>query len=128
MYVQIAAPSRIEVFLVKSKRPIYLYLYSEPTETNISIVSIGGGPGTDMLGVLAAQTLLFGQYPHGFTFHIFDQAALEWEDTLKSVFEQVEELGHRYECYQLSLPMSLSDYQDPVDLVYYQTSMELADY
>jgi len=80
-----------------------------------------------MFSVLAAQKFLFGQYPGSFTFRIFDEAGLEWEESLKSMFNRVEELGHRYECNQLSFPISPPDDQGPLDLVSPQISIELVD-
>jgi len=76
---------------------------SDTCNKDISIVCIGGGPGTDVFAILAAQKQLFGDCPPTLKFHIFDQAGSQWKRTLDSLLAGATP-KFDYQYYDLTLP------------------------
>jgi hypothetical protein len=78
-------------------------------ETNAEVVvtCIGGGPGTDIFSIIAAQDWIFpDSQPSRLQFHIFDRAATEWKQTLDQLLIDVPHLYFDYTYHDLKLPVS----------------------
>jgi len=80
-----------------------------PENNMVSVVCIGGGPGTDMFAALAAQDILFGDRRPFLKFHIFDQAAHGWDDIVGNLLEGVDKTTFDYEYRNLRLPCTETD-------------------
>lgn len=74
------------------------------SDNEISVVFFGGGPGTDLFGVLASQDKLLGETEKRLHFQIFDQAASKWKDILDALLKDIPDLRFSYEYHTLRFP------------------------
>ena len=74
---------------------------------NLIVMSLGGGPGTDMFSIIASRNHIFEQPPSNFKFRIFDKAT-EWENTLRSLIGNNTVPGLKMSYHSLDLPRNVT--------------------
>lgn len=74
---------------------------SEP----LKILSLGGGPGTDVFGLVSTRNMIFNSPPSEFHFRIFDRS-IGWKSTLDSLLEDIPHPEIKYEFDVLEFPVN----------------------
>ena len=97
----------MQQFLSISFPKIIDTLQEVETKAKVIVTCIGGGPGTDVFSIMAAQDWIFpDSEPSSLEFHIFDRAASEWKETLDRLLTRIPHPNFDYTYHDLKPPGS----------------------